>query len=87
MFTFSSEQNVLNWLLGNSDVSDWTIAFYDGDGLDGVAAVVLVLLEVDDDEPGVAVPDSGAQRLSPCPLNDEWDQIFGSFLSSQIDGD
>ena len=29
----------------------------------------------------------GAQRLSPYPLNDEWDRIFGSFLSSQIDRD
>ena len=43
------------------------------DDLDGVAAVVLVvdddLLEVDDDEPGVALPDPGAQRLSPYPLD------------------
>ena len=28
---------------------------------------------VDDDEPGVALPDPGAQRLSPYPL-DAWDQ-------------
>ena len=51
----------------------WGLGDGDGvlDGIDGRVAGLVVDFGVDDedDEPGVALPDSGAQRLSPYPLD------------------
>ena len=60
------------WGLGDGDEGDRVDVLVDGDGdLDGidgrVAGSQVDLL--DDDEPGVALPDSGAQRLLPYPLD------------------